>query len=76
MVQFALHTVAEAQVSRFGQALLVGAQAWVLSHALVVKVKPEQASVAQDVLVAVYRHAPLPSHFPSNPQGGFAVHVL
>jgi hypothetical protein len=75
-VQLGLQAVAEPQISRPGQAPVLGAQAWVLSHALVVRVKPEQASVAQDVLVVVYRQAPLPSHFPSNPQGGFAVHVL
>jgi hypothetical protein len=76
-VQVVLQAVAEGvQMSRFGQALVVGAQACVVSHALVVKVEPVHESIAHDVLVAVYLHAPLPSHFPSSPQGGLAVHVL
>ena len=75
-MQVVLQAVAEAQISEFGQALLVGAHACVVSHALVVKVEPVHESVAQDVLVAVYLQAPLPSHFPSSPQGGLAVQVL
>jgi hypothetical protein len=68
--------VASAHAVEFGQALVAAVQAWVASHALVVRVEPEHESVAQDVPVVLYRQAPLPSQVPSSPQGGLAVHVL
>jgi hypothetical protein len=69
--------VALAHAVELGQALLAGTQVCVvLAQALDVRVEPEHELTAQGVALAVYRQAPLPSHVPSNPQGGLAVHVL
>jgi hypothetical protein len=70
-----LHAVVEAQTRSFLQAPVVTTHVCVLSHALVVRVEPVHESLAHDAPVAVYRQPPLPSHFPSSPQGGLAVHV-
>jgi len=76
-VQLALHAEAVSQMRPLGQAFLAAAQVCVLpSHALVVKVDPEHASLAHCVAEGVYRQAPAPSHFPSRPQAAPTVQVL
>jgi hypothetical protein len=57
-----------------GQATAVCAQAPAPLQALTMLLDPEQVVAPQLVPAPVFRHAPLPSQVPSNPQGGFATH--